>query len=369
MKEGWVYKKFEKCLVKVPKQKAVKTKQYLDEGLFPIVSQESSIISGYTNDEGLLYKHDKPIVIFGDHTKNIKYIDFDFVVGADGVHILLTKDDILPKFFFYELCSIKLRNLGYARHYKLLKEKNITYPSLAEQQQIVSFLDSEFEKIDALKANAEEQLQGAKDLFQKALKEMLTPKDGWEKKTLDELCDKAKNIKWSESSGTHKYVDLSSVCRDKLSITDSVDVDYRSAPSRAKQIIKSHDILFATTRPTLRRLCVVNQNFDNEICSTGFCILRPNSKVYYRFLFFNLLTDDFYKYIEPLQTGANYPAVTDGIVKQYSLLVPPTIKEQQQIADNLDALSAKIKQLQENYNETITLCNDLKQSLLKKIFE
>lgn len=241
-------------------------------------------------------------------------------------------------------------------------------PPLSDQQRIVSYLDAEFTKIEALKANAEKQLQAAKDLFQAALKELLTPKEGWVEKKLGEVCEKTKNIKWSESSGTHQYIDLSSVSRDELTITDSITVDYKNAPSRAKQIIKAHDILFATTRPTLRRLCIVGNNYDNEICSTGFCILRPNSTVYCGYLFFCLLTDEFYKYIEPLQTGANYPAVTDGIVKQYVLFIPPSLSEQQRIADRLDALSANVKALQTNYTETITLCNDLKQALLKKVF-
>lgn len=240
--------------------------------------------------------------------------------------------------------------------------------SLPDQQRIVSYLDAEFAKIEALKANAEKQLQAAKDLFQAALKELLTPKEGWVEKKLGELCEKTKNIKWTENSETHQYIDLSSVSRDSLAITDSITINYKNAPSRAKQIIKTHDILFATTRPTLRRLCIVNNNYDNEICSTGFCVLRPNSTIFYGYLFFSLLTDDFYKYIEPLQTGANYPAVTDGIVKQYVLFIPPSLSEQQRIADRLDALSANVKALQTNYTETITLCNDLKQALLKKVF-
>jgi len=285
---------------------------------------------------------------------------------------------VLDKFFYYALISPNfkqhIKELQDGANINNLKIRDIEsfsipVPSLSDQQRIVSYLDAEFAKIEALKANAEKQLQAAKDLFQAALKELLTPKEGWVEKKLGELCDKTKNIKWTENSGTHQYIDLSSVSRDSLAITDSIIINYKNAPSRAKQIIKTHDILFATTRPTLRRLCIVNNNYDNEICSTGFCVLRPNSTIFYGYLFFSLLTDDFYKYIEPLQTGANYPAVTDGIVKQYVLFIPPSLSEQQRIADRLDALSANVKALQTNYTETITLCNDLKQALLKKVFE
>ena len=297
---------------------------------------------------------------------------FSSVIGT--LQYILPKEGFNIKYISYCLQSLDLAHYKqgaaiphiYFRDYGEYEVNVEENPD--DQQRIVSYLDAEFAKIEALKANAEKQLQAAKDLFQAALKELLTPKEGWVGKKLGELCDKTKNIKWTENSGTHQYIDLSSVSRDSLAITDSITINYKNAPSRAKQIIKTHDILFATTRPTLRRLCIVNNNYDNEICSTGFCVLRPNSTIFYGYLFFSLLTDDFYKYIEPLQAGANYPAVTDGIVKQYVLFIPPSLSEQQRIADRLDALSANVKALQTNYTETITLCNDLKQALLKKVF-
>ncbi len=152
-KEGWKYIPFEKCLQKVPKQVQIKSKDYLKTGRFPIVSQEAELISGYWNDEAIVYKHKKPVVIFGDHTKNVKFIDFNFVIGADGTHILLPIDNIDSKFFYYVIKSIKLRNLGYARHYKLLKETSIPVPQLSEQLSIVEYLDTLFAKIEILKSN------------------------------------------------------------------------------------------------------------------------------------------------------------------------------------------------------------------------
>lgn len=295
MKEGWKYMKFSDCIDKVPKQQQVKSKYYKSFGKYPIVSQEKELISGYWDDESIIFKHIKPVIIFGDHTKEIKFIDFDFVVGADGTQILCTKENIDAKFFYYALKATPIRNLGYARHFKLLKEKQFPVPPLPEQQRIVSYLDTQFAKIDALKANAENQLQAAKDLFQAALKELMTPKEGWVEKKLGEMCGKIQNIKWTEMSGTHKYVDLSSVSREELTIINSIEIDYQNAPSRAKQIMKLNDVLFATTRPTLRRLCLVPEDYDNDICSTGFCVLRPISIIHHKFLFYSLQTNDFYK--------------------------------------------------------------------------
>lgn len=248
-----------------------------------------------------------------------------------------------------------------------MKEFIVPIPPLPEQERIVALLDDQFAKIDALKANADQQLKAAKDLFQSALKEMLTPKEGWDEKELGKICKKVQNIKWSNESGIKRYIDLTSVSRESLSIIDSVEIDYTNAPSRAKQIIKEGDILFATTRPTLRRVCRVSEDFNDQICSTGFCVLRSASEIDFNFLFYNLLTDSFYSYIEPLQTGASYPAVTDSLVKAYPISFP-SLPEQERIATRLDAISEKVKALQANYDQTITLCNDLKQSLLKSIF-
>lgn len=159
-KEGWKERAFENCINKIPKQRQVKSIDYRPEGNYPIVSQEKELISGYWDDESYLYKHEKPIIVFGDHTKEIKYIDFDFVVGADGTQLLSLKDGINTKFFYYVLLNTPIRTLGYARHFKLLKEKTFFIPSFADQHAIVS-------RLDALSAN----VRKLEEVWQKTLLE------------------------------------------------------------------------------------------------------------------------------------------------------------------------------------------------------
>jgi type I restriction enzyme S subunit len=195
MKEGWTYKKFADCIDKVPKQKQVKSKDYQPFGKYPIVSQEKELISGYWDDESYLYRHKKPVVVFGDHTKEIKYIDFDFIVGADGTQILSPKDGIDAKFFYYALLATPIRTLGYARHFKLLKEKSFIIPPLSDQLSIVARLDTAFTNIDALKANAEKQLAEARQLFQAELTECMRPKEGWQEKTLPDISENLDRIR------------------------------------------------------------------------------------------------------------------------------------------------------------------------------
>jgi|GEM_PF-2064292 len=122
MKNGWKEERFEKCIEPVEYTRKIQRKDFLDNGKFPIVSQEAEFINGYWNDKDDLFKVSTPVVVFGDHTQILKYVDFDFVLGADGVKILLPQKFLLPKYFYFQLQAATIKSLGYARHFKLLKE-------------------------------------------------------------------------------------------------------------------------------------------------------------------------------------------------------------------------------------------------------
>ena len=132
---------FEDCIKKVKYTKKVASQDFKESGRFPIVSQEEAFISGYWDNPDDVFSIDGPVVIFGDHSRHVKYVDFDFVIGADGVKILAPVDDINAKYFYYYLKSQRIQSLGYSRHYKVLKEKMVPVPSLADQQCIVDELD------------------------------------------------------------------------------------------------------------------------------------------------------------------------------------------------------------------------------------
>ncbi|MDB9997070.1 N-6 DNA methylase [Gammaproteobacteria bacterium] len=124
----------------------IKKRDFLTKGKYPIIDQSQDDIAGYWDRDQDKMNFNNPVIIFGDHTRSVKYIDFEFVVGADGVKILEPKDNILPKFLFYILKTLKIRNLGYSRHYKELKDKKIPLPTLEVQQEIVDELEG-YQKI------------------------------------------------------------------------------------------------------------------------------------------------------------------------------------------------------------------------------
>lgn len=179
--EGWEMKKFLDCLNKVKNTIKIPKRKFLNDGLYPIVSQESSLISGYWDNMNDLLNVEKPVIIFGDHTKAIKFIDFSFVRGADGIKVLLPIEQINSKFFYYLLRSVKLRDLGYARHYRLLKELVISYPTIEKQKKIVETLDIIDNHIQSLLVSYEEELKNLEELkksiLQKAFSGELTNKN------------------------------------------------------------------------------------------------------------------------------------------------------------------------------------------------
>jgi len=128
-----------------PPLKIQKT-DYLDKGRFPIIDQSQDAIAGWTNEESAVVAHDKPLVVFGDHTCAVKWLDHPFAQGADGIKILLTSDSLLPRFLYFFLQVHPLKSSGYKRHFGDLKLKTIPLPPLEVQQQIVAEIEG-YEKV------------------------------------------------------------------------------------------------------------------------------------------------------------------------------------------------------------------------------
>ena len=114
------------------------------------MDQGRRLVVGFTDDEETKFQGPLPVIVFGDHTREVKFIDFDFAVGADGTVLLRPDSRIEPRFFYYWLQNVTLHQLGYSRHSKLLAEKTIRFPvSLDEQRLLVT-------EIEALNSRAQE---------------------------------------------------------------------------------------------------------------------------------------------------------------------------------------------------------------------
>jgi type I restriction enzyme S subunit len=185
-------------------------------------------------------------------------------------------------------------------------------------------------------------------------------KQGWEINKLGEVCKNVSNINWKKISidTEYPYIDLSAVDRDSSNICDYEYVNKDNAPSRAKQVVNTGDVIFATTRPLLKRVCVITELFNNAIASTGFCVLRPTEKVISKWIYYKLKSDSFYKYIEPLQKGISYPAISDNEVKNFILPIPPR-EEQERIVAELDCLNGVIEKKKQQLKELDALAQSI----------
>lgn len=225
---------------------------------------------------------------------------------------------------------------------KLIK---IEFPlaPIEEQEKIVKKIEELFELIDKKEKNDQEKDKLKNLLKERILNDYLDMHGDY--KEVSELLQKTNNIKWDTDSSNYKYIDLTSVDRETRCINDTAIINKTNAPSRAKQIVNTNDIIFGTTRPLLKRLCLITDEYDNQICSTGYCVLRPISELLdSKYLMYNLMSKKFYDYIEPLQRGVSYPAVSDKDVKGFNIRLP-LLSEQKKLVEKIDSLFELVEQL------------------------
>lgn len=152
--EGWENVSVGSLVSKVHRTKQIPTSKVLAEGDIPVIDQSRTFIAGYTNDKEALIKVDKPVIVFGDHTRILKYITFSFAKGADGTQLILSNNlKRMPQSLFYcSLVNVDLSNYSYARHFKYLKAEDIVLPT----EQIASDFDKHtslcFDKIQNLRS-------------------------------------------------------------------------------------------------------------------------------------------------------------------------------------------------------------------------
>ena len=130
--------------------KKIKSKEYNARGNFPVVDQGQEFISGYSDNKANVINEDSPVILFGDHTRNVKYLDFPFVPGADGVKAFIPVNKNCPRFLYFLTLYLSqiFPSKGYARHFHHIEKSNVAIPSRGVQKEIAEKIDSLFRKID-----------------------------------------------------------------------------------------------------------------------------------------------------------------------------------------------------------------------------
>jgi len=172
MTTKWDKQTFTECVqpIRVDRGKQVKAREYLSSGKYPVVDQGQSLVAGWTDSEAAVIRDGLPYVVFGDHTRLLKYVDFPFALGADGTKLIKPKDGISPLYFYFYLLVLDIPSRGYSRHYRLLKEKEISLPPLPEQKKIAAVLL----KIHRAIETQEKIIQSARDLKKSTMQHLFT---------------------------------------------------------------------------------------------------------------------------------------------------------------------------------------------------
>ena len=147
----WRELTFSKCVNIIGVKHKIKRKNYLKDGKYPIIDQSQNFISGYSSNKNILINIKKPVIIFGDHNRYFKFVDFDFIAGADGIKILEPKEFFNEKLFYYFCLSLNIPSKGYSRHYKFLTKIKMRIPPIEEQKRIVEKLDKLINACEELK--------------------------------------------------------------------------------------------------------------------------------------------------------------------------------------------------------------------------
>jgi hypothetical protein len=140
-----------------PQFEGYKQKDYQTIGIVPIIDQGSALIGGYVNETTRCLAVKKPLIIFGDHTRCVKFVDFDFAIGADGTKLLESKSHVDPKFAYWQLRGKELRNRGYARHMGELRKERFWHPDVGTQNEISHKVETAFESVNQIRNTLETQ--------------------------------------------------------------------------------------------------------------------------------------------------------------------------------------------------------------------
>ena len=319
-----------------------------------------------------------------EHLGKVAYIDDDYKYAFGGFMGLIVPDrsEILPRYFYWLLTSDSyrkfIRNLTDGANINNLKFSqlsgfDIPIAPLAEQKRIVAKIDAAFEKIDALKANAEKNLANAKELFQSALDEAMRPKKGWVEKRLGEV---AAIRVGPFGSSLHKSdyvtdgVPLVNPCHMKdsrIAANIATKVSEEKAESLKDYRLKAGDIVFAR-RGEIGRLAFVSEKEDGFLCGTGSLFARFKERYEVRFLYFLFSSNSFVGRLEQLSTGTTMKSINSSALESMSFSTP-TIVEQKRLANEMELLSSKLETLQRNYAQQIADCVEMRQAILREAFE
>ena len=373
----WKILPFMHCLkrVKTKKKTSIPKIDYQESGEFPVIDQGASFIAGWTDLTDSVISDNLPIVIFGDHTRIFKYVDFPFILGADGTQLLYPNDNILnPRFFYYSLLNLKIPNQGYSRHYRHLRKFSVACPILPTQRSIVNFLDRKTEQIDELIRIKERQRELLQEQRTALINQVVT-------KGLDPNVEmKPSGVEWIEEIPAHWKVEkikhiATLVSEKSIPETNAIKISPENVESETGKVLDFYssydavgvkfqdgDVLFNKIRVYLNK--VVFAKYDGY--SLGeMIVIRPTLQRIGKYLFYLMLSNRFIEYCDSISYGAKMPRTAVDDILNAKIPIPLD-REKFQIANFLDRKTQQIDELIATEQRKIELLKEYRQSLISE---
>lgn len=333
MKHNWKYKTYEAVADTITPHTKVDKSDYLQNGTIPIISQEEKYFSGYWNNPDDITPHNCPVIIFGDHSRVLKYVECDFVVGADGVKIISPKENIYPKFLYHFLKWYNIPSLGYSRHFKLIKEAIFPVPPMEVQEQIVAELD----KINEVIEDCRELLRNldalAQSLFYDYFGDPVTNPKGWTIKLF------AKVFKLSSGEG----LSTKNIILGEYPVYGGNGiVGYHNIANRSGE-----NIIIGRVGALCGNVRYVNGDIfvtDNAFITS---ILEPLNLIFIEKL---LTVLNLRKYAN----AAAQPVISNSALKNIQVILPP-LELQEKFAERIEQIEAQKKAVEQTIAEMQTL--------------
>ncbi|WP_294521649.1 restriction endonuclease subunit S [uncultured Anaerovibrio sp.] len=384
--DNWCWVRFDITYQNVSSsKKKIKQKEYNEVGKYPIVDQGEDLVGGYSDDKTFVYNGKLPAIVFGDHTRRIKYIDFRFIQGADGVKVLCPINCFLPKFYYYGLYNMAIPDLGYRRHFPIIRKMNFVLPPLSEQQRIVSRIESLFAKLDEAKEKIQNVLDGAENrkaaILHQAFTGQLTAQwrkengvadDSWEDRGFDDCINKMQNgLSKRRGEKGEKYIvlRLADVGTEHI-ITSDLRLIVLDDVEQVKYTLQDGDVLMIRvngSRDNVGRQIYVSMPDKWAYCD-HLIRIKYKENVSAKFMCLFARTNFYRHYIEENMVSSAGQNTISRKGMQKLLIKMPTLPEQKEIVRLLDKFLDKEKSICESCEASLATIETIKKSILAKAF-
>ena len=308
-----------------------KQNEYAKAGTHPIIDQGQDTIAGYSNEDNGLFT-DVPAIVFGDHTRCLKYIEEPFFAGADGVKILKPKLSNNVRFWWHALKATPIENLGYSRHFKLLKDTSFRIFDSKRQEEITANLDAILDQISQAEAQIKALDQLVKSRFVEMFGDPCESNERGAQVRIDSFCELRIGPFGSSLhredyiEGGHELINPSHIVNGKLRPDESLSISDEKFESMSAYHLHVGDVVLGR-RGEIGRCAVVDR--EGLICGTGSMILRPSEDCRSDYLQRVVSFPSFSRALEGNAVGVTMKNLNAKIVGSAEVYLPPLPLQQE----------------------------------------